>query len=66
MKTKKFDKKLVLSKETIASLDNLDMKELQGGALTIGPRCKSVEPCTQLTTICYQCITDEFYTCFMC
>lgn len=40
MKTKKFTKKLGLSKETIVHLDNAGMQAVKGGEFTIGgPSC---------------------------
>lgn len=41
MKTKQFQKKLGLSKSTIANLDNLDMGRARGGATA---NCDSTEP----------------------
>ncbi|MGD2088625.1 MAG: class I lanthipeptide [Candidatus Aminicenantes bacterium] len=34
MKSKKFDKKLLLSKKTVAHLDNAEMQVVQGGVNT--------------------------------
>jgi hypothetical protein len=45
MKTKKFDKKLLLNKKTIAHLDNGEMLDLRGGIS--GSRC-DVETCPLL------------------
>ncbi len=45
MKTKKFDKKLVLKKETISILTNNDLEVANGGA-TLVSRCN---------TVCFTC-----------
>lgn len=45
MKTKNFEKKLVLKKENIARLDNSEMKQLQGGAYTLICETWMAGPC---------------------
>ena len=57
MKTKKFNKKLVLNKKTIVNLKNGQMKKVQGGKTY--PPCGS--PCTEfcdtwIFTICDPCL----------
>ena len=48
MKTKRFSKKLVLKKNTVANLDNSDMNVLHGGAVW-----------TEERTVCHtKCATD--------
>jgi len=46
MKIKKFDKKLVLKKETITNLKSDHMQEIKGGAKTIEIRPLSLCVCT--------------------
>jgi len=54
MKAKKFSKKLMLNKKTIAHLNSNEMKGVNGGKLiesidyclyTVGPICSHVIPC---------------------
>ena len=49
MKTKKFEKKLVLSRKTIANLNNRELERIQGGTepRSIAEQCKATEtdPC---------------------
>lgn len=58
MKTQKFKKRLVLSKETIVNLVNGEMQVVQGGK-TVFPSCNGCPytefpACdTQIVTICY-------------
>lgn len=49
MKTKKFSKKLVLSKQTIVNLGNDEMNKLKGG--------KTVETCDLTGVYCAHCIS---------
>lgn len=63
MKTKRFSKKLVLKKETIADLTRKDMKSINGGIITADPNaigintngiwCYTANYCTILNS----CIT---------
>jgi natural product precursor len=48
MKSKKFDKKFVLNKKTIADLNSKEMKDVFGGEITAscGGSCISCVPCT--------------------
>ena len=48
MKPRKFEKKLALSKQTIADLKSVEMKEVQGGK-TVFPSCNGC-PDTQTPT----------------
>ncbi len=53
MKIKKFNKKLALNKETIAHLENHQMKKAAGGAVTVTCHCTvwiTGKPCEN---ICY-------------
>ena len=60
MKTKKFEKKLVLNKKTIAHLGNGELNVAKGGALVTkeGPSCAPC-PATNPTcfTVCPTCFT---------
>jgi hypothetical protein len=49
MKTKKFDKKLVLSKETVADLNGNEMKVVYGGNRTEWPFSRCVTDCLACT-----------------
>jgi len=48
MKTKKLDKKVVLKKETVANLENFEMKAVKGGVT-------GALKCTQATRVCSVC-----------
>ncbi len=56
MKTKQFDKKLVLNKKTVAHLNNGEMNGVQGGIDTIystNPSCSCPQFCaTKLSNCC--------------
>ncbi|MCX6582872.1 MAG: class I lanthipeptide [Candidatus Aminicenantes bacterium] len=54
MKTKQPEKKLKLSKVTIATLNNQQMKGIAGGAQSIGPLggCNSFITCFSICTSC--------------
>ena len=67
MKTKRFDKKLVLNKKTIAHLVNGEMKAVEGGVLityTCPDTCRTCptdcKTCGAMTgyPICYACGYD--------
>lgn len=58
MKTKKINKKLVLSKQTIVNLRNGEMNELKGGSETscfiqtcCGTTCDTGDPCIQCMSV---------------
>ena len=53
MKTKKFNKKLVFNKKTIADLSNFEMGKIQGGFVII-----STQLGTCFETICTRCETN--------
>lgn len=55
MKTKKFDKKLVLTKVTVAALDSGKMKNLEGGAITDRTYCTQPVGCSNPNW----CATDD-------
>lgn len=55
MKTKPFDKKLVLNKKTVAHLNNSEMKAVEGGDM---PLCVTIGADT--------CISYEGWTCGTC
>ncbi len=55
MKTRKFEKKLVLSKKTVANLDNAAMLAVHGGDETGFTDCRTrcaTECCDSLLKIC--------------
>ncbi|HLP47074.1 MAG TPA: class I lanthipeptide [Candidatus Kapabacteria bacterium] len=52
MKTKRFNKKLVLNKKTIADLSNFEMGKIQGGLITTSRLGTCFE------TICTRCETN--------
>lgn len=56
MKTKRFDKKLVLNKKTIAHLHNGEMKAVAGGNPP-GPICKSAPLLTCVSAFGWSCPT---------
>ena len=68
MKTKRFPKKLVLKKTTVANLNKQEMNALQGGAteLTCGPTWETCDPkrCgyTFLQTCTCTCPDPTIYT----
>lgn len=64
MRTKKFFKKLALKKETIAHLENNDMKNIQGAApLTVVTDCKCIPTIsTYASPECF-CRTNEVTVC---
>ncbi len=43
MKTKKFDKKLILNKTTIVTLEQKQMNEIYGGTLPTDNKCKPTQ-----------------------
>jgi hypothetical protein len=55
MKQKKFNKKLILNKKTIANLNNGEMKDVNGGKDDIS---------NSLCITCFTCDTDCGATCF--
>jgi hypothetical protein len=56
MKTKKFSKKLVLNKKTVANLENGEMKKVQGGKTVVSCPCPRTEFCpTWIFAICSPC-----------
>ncbi|MCP5050205.1 MAG: hypothetical protein GY940_23770 [bacterium] len=63
MKTKKFNKKLVLHKETVTNLDENLLTKTKAGIQTRPPKClaKSAE-----YTNCPRCPVSYFETCFPC
>ncbi len=60
MKKKKFDKKLVLNKETVAHLDPQKMDELRGGGTTV---IVCITPAISAYLSCYE---TECKTCPTC
>ncbi len=52
MKTKHLDKKLVLSKQTIADLNNITMKNVKGGTLITAYTCVIPTICIEFTCLC--------------
>ena len=61
MRTKKFNKKLNLKKQTISDLNNREMNKLKGGAnVSFYPD----KPCNTATYICTTCRTN--ITCDTC
>jgi hypothetical protein len=62
MKTKRFDKKLVLNKTTIADLSNLEMNAVQGGTTLLCTHFTCGEPHTGQM----RCGTKDSDCCAMC
>jgi natural product precursor len=64
MKTKKFNKKLALNKQTISNINNDEMNVLRGGD-SIDTLCpvKTCPPTRTCQTWCTICITNEPYSC---
>jgi hypothetical protein len=58
MKTKTLNKKLALSKSTIANLNNSGMKAIYGGATLINTECRTVcvTNCLGCTKVLSDCI----------
>ena len=56
MKTKKFSKKLVLSKQTIVNLGNDEMKNLKVGDITYFPTCDG-KTCDLTGDPCVHCVS---------
>ena len=60
MKTKKFNKKLALNKETIAYLNNLEMKAVEGKEQLCATGGFEYKTCQTafLPTLCDTCLSD--------
>lgn len=52
MKTKKFNKRLALNKNTVANLNNGDMRSIYGGSDTTPTRCIVTMDITNCQTDC--------------
>ena len=65
MKTKRFEKKLVLNKKTISHLAPREMRVF-GGAFTFGSCAFTCEPCDTELQTCFRCpdIQTEYETCY--
>jgi len=66
MKTKTFNKRLQLNKQTIASLKTIDMGKLKGGACTCmntGCRTWIWQECNPSATYLVQCDSQTIGTC---
>ncbi len=70
MKKQKFNKKLVLNKETIAKLNGEEMNEVKGGTDTINTfatvcnsGCVTCQTCGNTCNTCYPCIETILQTC---
>jgi hypothetical protein len=50
MKTKKFNKKLSLGKQTIANINNGEMNVIKGGRPSVVPLCNTVDDWTCVQT----------------
>ncbi len=66
MKRKKFEKKLVLNKETVAHLNADTLTRIKAGAITFRltcfPYCDSILTC-EIETVCGACWTDRPTVC---
>ena len=68
MRTKQFNKKLVLNKKTVANLNAADMAHVKGGETGLScPVCDTIVSCYQThcktcLTLCVECFT-EFQSC---
>ena len=66
MKTKSFNKKLNLTKQTVAHLNSIELKQAKGGAtgdtciLSLIVVCKTLDP---INEICNPTYCDSFVTC---
>jgi hypothetical protein len=70
MKTKKFEKKLVLKKKTIANLNNGQLGQVKGGLLPTRTDCLTcvdcpTDTCETCPATCNTCAAycTEYYTC---
>jgi hypothetical protein len=63
MKSKTFQKKLVLNKKTVTNLNNGEMGDAKGGHLTLNYTCRpcdTIQTCDQICCPTFLCDTDPF------